>query len=462
MEGGKGRRAITIAAGDASSDFRILKQAKAAADAGWRVELLHFPQAPAAERRDRGEADPYAGVSIVDVPWLGYFRLFLAAGLLAASAGLVLLLVILVSFGVLAGAGALALAFAGAGLLYWATPDDRAVKTLLSSGRPSVIAKGVLDALRLRAKRMALASSLARREDAALLHVHEAEALALAGPLISSSREGAPFIYDAHEVYEHMARSTPWESRGAAAVHRAFIPKAAAVLTVSEGLARYYQRAYDLREPPAVVANAVDPVPAAPYDGRLHAAAGFDDDAPIVLYHGGFQKDRGLEELVDAAAAFGDWRLVLMGGGALQPALVDAAARVNAGERKVAVIPSAPHRDLARWLRGARLGVIPYEDMCLNHRHCAPNKLWELPAAGVPVLARDLEHLGGVIRARGLGWTFPADGGPAEIAAAVAGVDDAGLAAARAACAAFIAEDNWDFYAGRQLAVYEKVAGARA
>jgi glycosyltransferase involved in cell wall biosynthesis len=121
-------------------------------------------------------------------------------------------------------------------------------------------------------------------------------------------------------------------------------------------------------------------------------------------------------------------------------------------------VPPVPQEELAYWTAGATLGVIPYEPVSLNHIYCSPNKLWEYPRSGVPILCSDAPEMTKRVIEHGIGWVIPRDQlTPQGIARIVAGLSDEALARARAACAAFIAKDNWGVYEKRLLEVYARL-----
>ena len=70
---------------------------------------------------------------------------------------------------------------------------------------------------------------------------------------------------------------------------------------------------------------------------------------------------------------------------------------------RVVFLPGVPNSDLKYWTAGATLGVILYENTCLKHLFCTPNKLWEHPAAGVPILATDLKEIAKMVSDHGTG-----------------------------------------------------------
>jgi glycosyltransferase involved in cell wall biosynthesis len=45
----------------------------------------------------------------------------------------------------------------------------------------------------------------------------------------------------------------------------------------------------------------------------------------------------------------------------------------------------------------ADLGLVPYENTCLNQYYCTPNKLFDFISVGIPIVASDLPELRKVV-----------------------------------------------------------------
>jgi glycosyltransferase involved in cell wall biosynthesis len=131
-------------------------------------------------------------------------------------------------------------------------------------------------------------------------------------------------------------------------------------------------------EPPAI---ASDP---------LRPAAGLAPGTPVVLYHGGFTRDRGLLELADAMLEPGLERthLILLGFGPLEETLKERARETRAGGR-IHVLPAVPPDELAAWVAAADVGAMPNQPRTANERLSTPNKLFESLAVGLPVVSSD-------------------------------------------------------------------------
>src|SRR3954464_1054848 len=140
------------------------------------------------------------------------------------------------------------------------------------------------------------------------VHAHDA-AMLLPG-LIGARLTRARLVYDSHELATGVPYREGGWARFVAGIERRGVPRAAAVITVSDGIAARLAELYRLRRPPVVVRN-VCALPAASRTGsRLRGVAG---DAPLVLHQGAAAPDRGCEVLIRALALVPDAVLVFLG-----------------------------------------------------------------------------------------------------------------------------------------------------
>lgn len=263
-----------------------------------------------------------------------------------------------------------------------------------------------------RAAFLACFVSHGRAVGAEVVHAHDAAMLA-PGALLARLT-GAQLVYDAHELATGVQyRSGAWE-RAVGALERALVPRCAAVITVSDGIAERMRERYRLAVRPTVLRNVSDLVDWAPAGGsRLRARLGLDDTDALVLHQGSAAPGRGCELLIEAVAGLEGVALALLGAGDEPGArrLRAAAAAAGAGDR-VHVLPSVALDELLDHTREADVGVSLLSDSCDNHRLALPNKLFEYVAAGVPVVVSALPELERIVRRYGIGWTVdPADAG---------------------------------------------------
>lgn len=298
-----------------------------------------------------------------------------------------------------------------------------------------------------------------------VVHTHDCTALP-AGVLVKKALH-IPLVYDAHEIYEAAASRRAGITDYFTRIHRRYAGEADRFITINQSIALFYCYAYPQLPPAVIIRNAARSARKLDYDGRLHDAAGLPRDRKILLYQGGYTKDRGLPMLVEAAGSLPDnWTLVMMGWGPLGADLRKIAARHKAVKPKVVFISAAPRDELDLWTAGGTVGIVPYENTVLNHWFCSPNKLWEYPVAGVPLIVQPFPELRKVIDDFACGWLLPEDASPQAIASLIGGLTDASLAGARLGCRSFMDADSWEaVYAGRLTELYrglEKPSSARS
>jgi glycosyltransferase involved in cell wall biosynthesis len=252
-------------------------------------------------------------------------------------------------------------------------------------------------------------------ERADVVHAHDA-AMLLPG-LIGARLTRARLVYDSHEL----ATSVPYRERGWAwfvgAVERVVVPRCAAVITVSDGIASRLRDRYRLRTMPVVVRN----VSALETNGSgsLRQRLGLELDAPLVLHQGAPAPARGCEVLVDAVARLEGVHLAFLGDP--EPGYgAGLLARIH--ERgignRVAFLPSVSLDQLLAHTAEADVGVTLLQDTCENHRLALPNKLFEYVAAGVPVVASARPETQRLVSSYGIGWCATPDD-PAAVSEAL-------------------------------------------
>ena len=295
------------------------------------------------------------------------------------------------------------------------------------------------------------------------IHCHDIHALPVT--VLAKLRLRVPLVYDAHEIYEELAQASKSYARKARLKHivcHRFVDR---FITINDSIAEWYARRYPALPKATIVMNATRAAPPFIYDGRLHAAAGLSDGAKILLYQGGYAEKRGLEYLVRAAAHLPpDWTLVMMGWGKTENDLRALADEINGrvaarGSREPSArfVPAVPPQELHLSTAGATIGVIPYENVGLNHWFCTPNKLWEYPNAGVPILVSPFPELRKMVETYGHGWLLPEEQDPRLLAQMVGSLTDQEIARAREACRRFIKSENWDRNGTRVVELYEEL-----
>jgi glycosyltransferase involved in cell wall biosynthesis len=300
-----------------------------------------------------------------------------------------------------------------------------------------------------------------------VLHAHDCTALPIAA-LVKKALK-IPVVYDAHEIYAEAATSWRAVVDYYILLHRRYLPIVDRFITVNHSIAQYYRQVHPKLSPAVVIRNATTRMPDRVYDGRLHEAAGLPPSEKILLYQGGFTARRGLQELVRSAKRLpDDWTLVMMGWGPLEGELRAIAEHsehppvegpaLSSEPKKVIFVRDAPRAEVLLWTAGAAVGIIPYDGDVLNHWLCTPNKLWEFPSAGVPLIVRPFPELRKVIEKYRCGWVLPEVCTPDTLANMIRSLTAEQFREAREGCRRFIEEDSWEAaYVGPLTELYDSL-----
>jgi glycosyltransferase involved in cell wall biosynthesis len=170
------------------------------------------------------------------------------------------------------------------------------------------------------------------------------------------------------------------------------------VITVNKPYAEVMARRWATDEPLVVLNCAPRRTPPAETSRRIHEALGLTADQRVILYHGKFSPNRGIEQLIAAMEHVGENAvLVLLGFGELQDYLASLGAQPAVAGR-VRILPAVPPSDLLDWVASADIVAMPIQPSTLNHRLTTPNKLFEAIAVGAPVVASDLPGMAPIVR----------------------------------------------------------------
>lgn len=274
--------------------------------------------------------------------------------------------------------------------------------------------------------------------------VHAHDFTALEAGAVLAERAGVPLVYDTHELWsgrprEH--RPTPLLDRRERVVENRLGGKAAAVITVGEGVADVLRRRYGWTHV-TVVRNtfpAPDEIP-----------PGLERTRPDGLVYAG--RLAAYRELEVIAAASPRLSLPVTLIGPADPAWL---ASFDPG-RCTVLDPCAPD-DVDAHLVAAGLVAVTHSDRWENHRLAMPNKLFHAVRAGVPVVATDVGELAKVVREHRIGTLYR----PGDADGLVRAVEEAvqTYPQLREAVAAAALSLSWDRDAGRLLDLYAGLSG---
>jgi glycosyltransferase involved in cell wall biosynthesis len=232
--------------------------------------------------------------------------------------------------------------------------------------------------------------AVATAVDVDVWHAHDLTGLMAVAPRV---KPPARLVYDSHEIFLETgtAERLPGALRRALSGYERWLTRGAvALITVNDHYAKVLARR--LRPRRILIVRNCPPrwtSPDPPVVG-LREVTGVPESVPLVLYHGGFTRHRGIEQLADAMLQPGleSAHLALLGFGGIRDELADLVAEPRFGGR-LHLLDAVPPGELLDWVAGADVDVIPLQHSTLNHWLCTPNKLWESLAAGVPVVVSD-------------------------------------------------------------------------
>jgi glycosyltransferase involved in cell wall biosynthesis len=250
-------------------------------------------------------------------------------------------------------------------------------------------------------------AALAINHKADLYIAHDLPMLPVA--VEAKRRYGGKVLYDSHELFPDQ-EWTEAESRMWRKMEQAYIGKADAVVTINPSIARIMEERYGLPKVEVIYNAEWVREGEVTRQWRFHEAFGLPREKRILLYQGGLSLGRNLERLVESFREVRDPSLCLifLGSGPCDKTLDTLIAQHGLRDR-VLRMEAVPQAELLGYTASADLGVIPYQDTCLNNRYCTPNKLFEFIAAGLPLIATDLPEISRIVSEYQIGLTGDTD-----------------------------------------------------
>jgi len=241
-----------------------------------------------------------------------------------------------------------------------------------------------------------------KNEKVACINAHSLLTLPLASAL--KWRTGAELIYDTHELETETSGLSSVTKVFARLLETLFVRSAKAIFVVSQSIAGAYHRMY-----PAIPVFVVRNIPRKSQfspgtSARLKSMLGLTAETLLFLYQGGLEPKRGIEVTLQAfETVSSDRHLVFLGDGSLNHLVQNHVLRF----KNIHHLPAVPYKDLAEFTKGADVGLVLYDDVCLNHKYCLPNKIFEYCLTGLPAIVTPLLELKQLIHQYQMGWVLP-------------------------------------------------------
>jgi glycosyltransferase involved in cell wall biosynthesis len=261
----------------------------------------------------------------------------------------------------------------------------------------------------------------------------------------------AVLLYDTHELAsDEFPERWRWRLLHrpvVMAIEGACIRDAKRVSCVSDGIADRLQINYRLSERPNVVRNTPR------YEPISFRATG---EIVEVLYHGLVSPQRGLEACIRSVAKWRpEFKLTIRGPATSEyrQGLESLIAQLDVANR-VRLVPPVPMIDLVREASRFDVGLFALPGHSRHNQFALPNKLFEYIMAGLAVCVSDLPEMARIVRDYDLGALIRAVD-PDAIAAAVNGLDRAGIDRCKMRALEAARHLNWEVEGARFVAAAE-------
>lgn len=264
---------------------------------------------------------------------------------------------------------------------------------------------------------------------------------------------GFPVVFDAHEYAPDELGDALWWRLATRPLVRwqckEYIARAAAMSTVSDGIADAYERAYGVRA--AVVRNA-------PWFADLRPT---DVHQPVrILHHGLAQRSRGLDEMLRLADLLDDRYVVDFVLVEATPGLRDSLVARATHNQRVRFPPPVAMSELVRMANDYDIGLFLLPPNNLNRLHALPNKFFEFVQGRLALAIGPSPEMARLVRQYGCGVVAP-DFTPEALAAELNRLDATQIAAFKQASHAAAAELSAERGAASTLALVEAALARR-
>ncbi len=221
----------------------------------------------------------------------------------------------------------------------------------------------------------------------------------LLGSYYASKFRFKHLVYDSHEYFtevpELVNRDFPrkvWKI-----IERKILPKIKYSYTVSESIAKTYQKQYGIKM--KIVRN----VPF--YIDQNLPDKTQKNSVNQILYQGSLNVGRGLEHIIDAMQFVENANLIIIGDGDITKQLKERILDKKL-TGKVKLKGRIPFEDLPAETAKADLGIALEENIGLNYYYALPNKLFDYIQAGVPVLVSPFPEMQKIVNKYKIGTVY--------------------------------------------------------
>lgn len=200
-----------------------------------------------------------------------------------------------------------------------------------------------------------------------------------------------PVVFDSHEYFPEVPeiQNRPFVKWFWLKLEALFVPMTELGITVSQGIVDIYRKKYGLN---FLLVRNVPNKPSEVYEVRPVP------EHPIIYYQGALNIGRGLKEAIRALSFLPKYQMIIAGTGD-EAAELQALVRDLGFEDRVRFTGQLPFERLAAEAEKAHVGLCLLENRGLNYYHSLPNRLFDYPALGLPIIATGFPDITEVVTA---------------------------------------------------------------
>ncbi|WP_347548771.1 glycosyltransferase [Pseudalkalibacillus hwajinpoensis] len=219
------------------------------------------------------------------------------------------------------------------------------------------------------------------------VHSHDLNTLSISKKLANDFK--CKLVYDSHELFNEMTGRNALDRRYGYYMEGKLLEDVDRLITVNPFLVDKFKNRYGSKQPSIYLQN----IPMLREEKErknahyFHHLYGFTTDKTVLLYQGGFSKNRGIELCVKAMKQLDDhYRLVLLGDGDIKGELEQLVTEEGLQSR-VYFHPKVPPSEILALTKEADIGLVMYENVSENNYFSTPNKIFEYMLMGLPVVS---------------------------------------------------------------------------
>jgi len=208
----------------------------------------------------------------------------------------------------------------------------------------------------------------------------------------------AKIVYDAHEHEVYRAGYTKMMQRISKLVEGILIKYVDKVITVSESIAKDYEKIYNI-EKPSLVLNT-------PFYQEINKKDIFrkkfniPKENIIFIYQGGLSPKRGIIEFADIVKDMKNISYIIMGYGSLEEKIKE----ISQKNCNIYFHEAVPPEILLDYTSSADIGVCIEENICRSWDYALPNKMFEYLLAGLPIFVGGLSEMKNFVKKYDVGY----------------------------------------------------------